>query len=67
MTRSSILEKQCSTNIGLQLLSSALSPALNTRVTFAIFKYSGNILFLQNKVKRYCKVHKVLQNNTLLH
>ena len=41
--RSSILEKQGSTNIGLLLRSSVLSPAINTGVTFASFKWSVNI------------------------
>ena len=53
--RSIILEKQGSTDIGLQLLSFVLLAALNIGVTFAIFKLSGNILFSKDKLNRYCK------------
>lgn len=56
--RSSILEKQ-GTGFYLSLPSSVLLPALIIVVTFAIFKSSGNILFSKEKLKRYCKVHKV--------
>ena len=55
ITRSSILEEQGTTDIGPQLMSSVLSLDLNTVGTFAIFMSSRNILFLNNKVKRYCK------------
>ena len=32
-----------------------MSPVLNTGITFAIFKFSGNILFPKDKVKGYGK------------
>ena len=53
ITCSSILETQGSTDIGLKLLSSILSPALNTGTTFAIFKSLRNILYSKDKINRY--------------
>ena len=43
-----------------------MSPALNTGITFAIFKFSGNILFSKDKVKRYGKGSQSLLKQLLI-
>ena len=66
--RSSILEKQGRTDIGLKLQCSVLLlPVLNTGVTFAIFKSSKSILLSKYNLNRYCKFTQSSLSNSLLH
>ena len=51
--RSNVLEKQRKTEMGLQLLILAGSPALNSGITLAIFSLSRKINFSKNISNKY--------------